>query len=127
MRQMGLSDSRHVTLEEQLAIFLHACVTGLTVRHLAERFQRSNETIAKYVPIAWLTTNLTIRQEQVFQRFFSQSPFYTTYVTQPSATDPCPREIRLNKKYYPFFKDMIGVIDSSHIHVAPPTNLRGPF
>jgi hypothetical protein len=27
MRRMGLSDSRHITLEEQLAIFLHACMT----------------------------------------------------------------------------------------------------
>ena len=39
----------HVTLEEQLAIFLHACVTGLTSRHLAERFQHSHTTIMKYV------------------------------------------------------------------------------
>jgi hypothetical protein len=46
VRQMGMSDSRHVTLEEQLAIFMHGCVTGLTIRHLAERFQRSNDTIS---------------------------------------------------------------------------------
>jgi hypothetical protein len=46
VRQMGLSDSRHITLEEQLTIFLHCCVTGLTIRHLAERFQRSNKTIS---------------------------------------------------------------------------------
>ena len=47
MRQHGLTDSRHVSLEEQLAIFLHATVTGLTMRHLAERFQRSNDTISR--------------------------------------------------------------------------------
>jgi hypothetical protein len=45
LRGMGYHDTRHVKLEEQLAIFLYACVTGLTVRHLAGRFQRSNETI----------------------------------------------------------------------------------
>jgi hypothetical protein len=44
---MGHSSSRFVSLEEQLAIFLYACVTGLTVRHIGERFQRSNETISK--------------------------------------------------------------------------------
>jgi hypothetical protein len=47
MRQHELTDSRHVSLEEQLAIFLHASVTGLTTQHLAERFQRSNETITR--------------------------------------------------------------------------------
>ena len=45
MRTFGLTDSRWVTLEEQLAILLHASVTGLTIRHLCERFQRSNPTI----------------------------------------------------------------------------------
>jgi hypothetical protein len=47
LRAMGHSNSRHVSLEEQLAIFLYAVVTGLTVRHLGERFQRSNETISR--------------------------------------------------------------------------------
>jgi hypothetical protein len=49
LRAIGQADSRHVTLEEQLAIFLYASVTGLSVRHLGERFQRSNETISKYL------------------------------------------------------------------------------
>lgn len=48
LRAMGYSDSRGITLEEQLAIFLYGSVTGLSVRHLGERFQRSNETICKY-------------------------------------------------------------------------------
>ena len=42
------SSSRHVMLEEQLAIFLYTCVTGLTCTHVGERFQRSNSTISKY-------------------------------------------------------------------------------
>ena len=29
----------HVLLEEQVAIFLYASVTGLTVQHLGERYQ----------------------------------------------------------------------------------------
>jgi hypothetical protein len=48
LRGMGYGDSRYgVTTEEQLAIFLYMCVTGLSVRHTGERFQRSNETIAR--------------------------------------------------------------------------------
>ncbi|THU78486.1 hypothetical protein K435DRAFT_699940, partial [Dendrothele bispora CBS 962.96] len=38
LRQMGYTDSQNgVTVEEQLAIFLYMCVTGLTVRHTGER------------------------------------------------------------------------------------------
>lgn len=44
----GIETSRHnVTVEEQAAIFLYACVTGLSIRHIGERFQQSNETVSK--------------------------------------------------------------------------------
>ena len=43
----GLVTSKFgVTVEEQAAIFLYTCVTGLSIRHVGERFQRSNETIS---------------------------------------------------------------------------------
>ena len=45
---MGHTDFKFVSLEEQVAIFLYASVTGLIVQHLGERFQQPNETIAKY-------------------------------------------------------------------------------
>jgi hypothetical protein len=51
LTQAGCTSSKHVSLEEKLAIFLYMSVTGLTIRHVGERFQRSNETISKYVPI----------------------------------------------------------------------------
>ena len=47
LRGMGYGDKQYVRLEEQLAIFLYGIVTGLSVRHIGERFQRSNETVAK--------------------------------------------------------------------------------
>jgi hypothetical protein len=43
----GLTDSKYVSLEEQVAIFLYSCVVGMSIRHIGERFQRSNETISK--------------------------------------------------------------------------------
>jgi hypothetical protein len=43
----GHQGSKYVSLEEQLAIFLYSSVTGLTVRHVGERFQRSSDTISK--------------------------------------------------------------------------------
>lgn len=49
LQTIGVQHSRNVLLEEQLAIFLSRCVTGTSIRHVAERFQRSNETISKYM------------------------------------------------------------------------------
>jgi hypothetical protein len=46
LRQLGHSNSRFVSLEE-LAIFLYASVTGLTIWHIGEHFQRSNETVSQ--------------------------------------------------------------------------------
>lgn len=57
LHAMGQKDSKFVTLEEQLAIFLYGSVTGLSVTYLSERFQRSKETISKYffyTPITFL-------------------------------------------------------------------------
>ena len=47
LQSMGHGDTRYVTLDEQLAIFLYMSVTGLTVWHVGERFQRANATISK--------------------------------------------------------------------------------
>lgn len=46
LKGMGVKRSRDVSLEEQLSIFLYMCITGLSVRHVGERFQRANETIS---------------------------------------------------------------------------------
>jgi hypothetical protein len=43
----GHGPSKHVYLEEQLSIFLYTCVTGLSLRHVCERFQHSGETVSK--------------------------------------------------------------------------------
>ena len=47
LRSMGHGDSKYVMLEEQLAIFLYTSVTGLSIRHVGEQFQRANGTISK--------------------------------------------------------------------------------
>ena len=44
----GLQDTRHVSAEEQLAIFLRLAHTGLGQREARERFQRSPETVSWY-------------------------------------------------------------------------------
>ena len=43
----GLKDTRYVSAEEHLAIFLHFAHQALSNRGLQERFQRSGDTISK--------------------------------------------------------------------------------
>jgi hypothetical protein len=47
LKLAGLTNSKHIFLEEQASIFLYTCVTGLSLRHVGERFQHSGETISK--------------------------------------------------------------------------------
>jgi hypothetical protein len=46
-KDAGLLDTRNLSSEEQLAIFLHFVRRGLSNRALQERFQRSPDTISK--------------------------------------------------------------------------------
>ena len=46
-KKTGLWDTRWVRTEEQVAIFCYALVTNLSNRKIAERFQRSGDTISK--------------------------------------------------------------------------------
>ena len=45
----GHQDSKAITLEEQLAIFLYTCITGLSIRHVSEHFQHATETTSWYI------------------------------------------------------------------------------
>ena len=47
LRSISYKSSRDVSLEEQVGIFLYTCRTGLSVRHVGERFQRANGTVTK--------------------------------------------------------------------------------
>src|SRR5882724_2747953 len=53
--QTSATHTYHVGLDEQVAIFLYTMVTNLSNRKVAEHFQRSGDTISKYVmlPFPW--------------------------------------------------------------------------
>jgi len=54
--QTSATHTCHVGLGEQVAIFLYTMVTNLSNRKVAEHFQRSGDTISKYVmlPFPWV-------------------------------------------------------------------------
>ena len=58
---------------------------------------------------------------------FSSPPFYTNHVSLPTGAEPILPQICNNHKFWPYFKNAIGVIDGSHIPCAPPANHRTFF
>jgi hypothetical protein len=47
LQGLDIDSSRHVSIEEQLSIFLYTAVTGMGCIHVGERFQRSSNTVTK--------------------------------------------------------------------------------
>ncbi|KIK28078.1 hypothetical protein PISMIDRAFT_92177, partial [Pisolithus microcarpus 441] len=91
---------------------MYTCVTGLTIRHVAERFQRSNDTVSRYF------------KKMLF--IFSDRPFYSTHVRFPT-NEPVHPKIRRNPKFWPYFRNSIGAIDGCHIPVSPPAIIRSNY
>jgi DDE superfamily endonuclease len=127
----GLTHSKYVLLEEQVAMFLHFCKTGGTVRYLRERFQHSPSTISKY----------GLQLELMFCSFHNDSyssiihrildmvvspTFYNRYVKLPPA-EQTPPEIQNDPKLYPFFKDCRGAIDGTHIEAFVPDDAMARY
>jgi hypothetical protein len=69
LSDLGLAPSRHISLEEQVAIFLYTSVTGLSIRHIGERFQHSNETISLYFFLFFFILNCADIIEDIFAEF----------------------------------------------------------
>lgn len=44
-----IKDGKHIMVDEQLAIFLYICTSGLSIRKAALNLQRSIDSISKYV------------------------------------------------------------------------------
>ena len=109
----GAADSKYVSLEEQLAIFLYMSVTGLTIQHTGECFQHSNDTISKCF--------------QKMLGIFLSAPFYTVYVTLPNANTPPSQMILCNQKLWPFFQPALRAIDGTHIVCTLPAKERGMY
>ncbi|KIM50162.1 hypothetical protein SCLCIDRAFT_51422, partial [Scleroderma citrinum Foug A] len=87
-------------------------VTNLSIRKVAERFQRSNETISRH-DIIHLMDNYWLG-------------FRTAYMQLPSP-DILSEHIKNNPKFFPFFKDALGAIDGTHIPCFPPAAERAHY
>jgi hypothetical protein len=93
-----LGDSRYITAQEQLAIFIYWMVHGSSQRELQERFQRSGDTISRYLNKGLLLLT---------------GSFYEKYVKDP--VNEIPEKIFMNSRWYPFFKYCRGAVDGVHV------------
>jgi DDE superfamily endonuclease len=100
MRKDGLlCDTRHVSVEESLAMFLHMVGRGTSFRDVEERFQHSGATVFRYF-------------RAVLKALLALVP---KYIKLPVSPTEIPTAISSSPKNYPFFKDCIGAVDGTHI------------
>ena len=73
LQALGHSNSKFVSLEKQLTIFLYSSITGLTIWHIRKWFQWSNETISQWV--SFLCTSPLLLSPS-FHQIFPQNALY---------------------------------------------------
>ncbi|XP_060969893.1 uncharacterized protein LOC133037093, partial [Cannabis sativa] len=113
-----LKNSRYLSVEEQVAMFLF--VIGHNERHrvIVERFQHSTSTTSEY-----------------FRKVLKEVCRLSKELITPPLFNVVPSEIRFNPKYYPFFKvkkfilslNCVGAIDGTHISAHVPINEQIPY
>ena len=120
LHQYGHQDSKSLSLEEQLAIFLYTCVTGLSIQHVSKQFQHATDTTSRYEShIFFFSILITTTFYRYFLKMlviFSSPPLYTNFIRPPKVGNPIPEHIFNDPKLYPFFKDALGAIDGSHFN-----------
>ncbi|XP_020262747.1 uncharacterized protein LOC109838736 [Asparagus officinalis] len=110
MRNHGfLKDTKHLQVEEQLAMFLYIVGHKTKNRVIRTEFIRSSETVSRYF------NKILQAMNGLRDRYMKQTP------------NEIPPEIVNNPNYFPYFKDCIGMIDGTHIDAILPSNLVARF
>jgi hypothetical protein len=123
----GLVHTKFVSAEEKLAIFLHFVRSGCSSRMLQEQFQRSADTVSKYVNSSSLRRVFFSCQRRSIHTILNclVGSFYQKHVHLPA--DETPYEIKTNPKLYPYFRNCRGAIDSSHFYALVAAGLIGRY
>lgn len=88
LRAAGLLDSCKVLLNEQVAIFLYMCVTGLKIQHVGKCFQHANETISKYTHYKPLCKLVLIVCATIGISILCLKPYHPSPSTTPMSAFP---------------------------------------
>ncbi|XP_022031205.2 uncharacterized protein LOC110932156 [Helianthus annuus] len=99
----GLQATQRMSVEEQVARFLHIVGNDMRNRLASWIYRRSRSTTSRCF-------------HRVLRAILSLE---SHYLQQPKG-DVVPKEIQEKKRFYPFFKDCVGAIDGTHVRVKVP-------
>ncbi|XP_031119507.1 uncharacterized protein LOC116022779 [Ipomoea triloba] len=105
-----LKDTRHVQVEEQLAMSLLVLTHRLTHRVISKRFQHSTRTVH----------NCAKRVVRALVRLGRE-------IIKPVNRGPVQPEILGNPKWYPYFEKCLRAIDGTHVAAWAPTSRQTTF
>ena len=94
--KMLLKDSKYVTVEEQLAMFMMVIAHAHTNRVIQDRFQHSGETIHRH-----------FRQVLITMILFAKD------MIKSRPLDTVPKEILLNPRFELYFKVLLSFLDTT--------------
>ncbi|MQL83322.1 hypothetical protein Taro_015811 [Colocasia esculenta] len=103
-----IRDSRHVSANEQLAMFLYAVGHGVPTGVLMEHFQHSSHTIS----------------HNVNKLAFALASLAEEYILQPNVTNDCHPYIATNERFYPYFKAINENVDAEDVDVPIAKNIN---
>ncbi|KAG2385119.1 hypothetical protein LR48_Vigan10g036300 [Vigna angularis] len=104
-----LRHTNRIKIEEQLAIFVFIIGHNLRTRAVQELFRYSGETISRH-----------------FNHVLNAIMSISLELFQPPGS-VVPSEISEDPRFYPYFKDCVGVIDGIHVPVTVGVDEQGPF
>ena len=103
LQNKGLSPSKYISIEEQVAMFLFTVARTVSNRDVQERFQHSGETVSRYFHVVLQAINQLVPK----------------FIKLPNANE-IPTVITSNSKFYNFFNNCIGALDGTHIEAKVP-------
>ncbi|CAI9287724.1 unnamed protein product [Lactuca saligna] len=108
----GLQQTRNISIEESVGIFLMTLAHGCSNRFVQEFFNHSGETIHRH-----------------FHTVLKAVLKLSADIIKPDANynDDVPEYILNNPRYYPMFKDCIGAIDGTHVRASVPQNEEAKY
>ena len=97
-----LINAVHVSVREQVLMFLHILGHNVRFRAVGGRFFRSTWTVHNYF-------------HMVLEAILK---LYPDFVNPPSSSTPS--KILNNSRFYPWFEDCIGALDGTHVRASVP-------
>ncbi|XP_076938002.1 uncharacterized protein LOC143605954 [Bidens hawaiensis] len=103
----GLTQTRNISIEESVGIFLLSLAHGCTNRFVQESFNHSGETFHRH-----------------FYKVLVFVLKMSAEIIKPATNynDDVPAHILNNPRYYPMFEDCIGAIDGIHVRASVRLN-----